>query len=407
MNRIKIGISIGDLNGIGLEVILKAVSDKRLLASCLPVIYGSSKVISYHKNTVQLEDFPLTVVENADELDNNAVNVINCWNENVRIALGQITEEGGRYAWESLERATADWTAGKIDALVTAPIHKKAMELVGFPHKGHTEYLAQKAGCADSLMLLVQDELRVGLATNHIPISQVAGNITRDRVLHKIEMFYTTLIRDFGIVRPKLAVLGLNPHAGDGGALGSEDLSEILPAVQAAQEKGWTVLGPYAADGFFGSGNFRHFDGILAMYHDQGLVPFKTLAFGGGVNYTAGLPLVRTSPDHGTGFDIAGQNAASPDSFLRALFLACDVVQQRADYKEMTDNPLVRTTIEQSDEAIADSDDHQDKHKHHKHRRQPFRQSQPFQQQQRKPQVQQQQTDKNAGRQQQPPAPED
>lgn len=376
MERVKLGITIGDINGIGLEVILKAVSDKRILSSCLPIIYGSSKVVSYHKNIVRLEEFPMTSVRDVDQLDENAVNVINCWNDNVRISLGQITEEGGHFAFQSLEFATKDWVEGKIDALVTAPIHKKAMQLVGFPYKGHTEYLTNKTGTNESLMLMVHDELRVGVATNHIPISEVSSRITKELVLRKIELFYKTLRMDFGVDRPKIAVLGLNPHAGDEGAIGSEDLEFILPAVQEAQAKGWTVLGPYPADGFFGSGNYRNFDGILAMYHDQGLVPFKTLAFGGGVNYSAGLPFIRTSPDHGTGYNIAGQNVATPDSFLKAMYLAIDIVQQRANYKEMTANPIVQTMIEQSDDEILSDEEYTERRSksHHKQRReqQPF-----------------------------------
>lgn len=372
MQRVKIGITIGDINGIGLEVILKAVCDRRILSFCIPVIYGSSKVVSYHKNIVRLEEFPISFVRDIHQLDENAVTVINCWNDNVRIALGQITEEGGQFALQSLECAVEDWKNGHIDALVTAPIHKKAMQLVGFPHKGHTEYLASKLNVQDSLMLMVQEELRVGLVTNHIPISEVAQRITKETVLRKIELFYQTLRSDFGIHQPKIAVLGLNPHAGDEGAIGMEDFEQIAPAVQAVQERGWKVWGPYSADGFFGSGNYRSFDGILAMYHDQGLVPFKTLSFGGGVNYTAGLPFVRTSPDHGTGFNIAGQNIASPDSFLKAMFLAADIVKQRADYADMTANRLIPTTIEQSEEEIlSDADDEaaqqQRQHKRNQH----------------------------------------
>jgi 4-hydroxythreonine-4-phosphate dehydrogenase len=357
-NRIKIGITVGDINGIGPEVILKTLEDKRLLSLCVPVVYGSSKVMSYHKNIVKLSEFNLNGVRSVDQIDPEQINVINCWNDNVRITLGQITEEGGRYAQLALDQAVEDLRMGYIDALVTGPINKKAMQLAGFPYSGHTEYLTDKMGMQESLMLMVSEDLRIGVVTNHVPIAEVASRITKERVLSKIQLLYDTLRMDFGIHRPKIAILGLNPHAGDEGAIGDEELNQIIPAIEQAKAKGYMAMGPYSADGFFRSGNYRHFDGILAMYHDQGLIPFKTLAPGPGVNYTAGLPFIRTSPDHGTAFGIVGQNIANHESLLNAIFLALDVVQNRSEYLDMTSNPMEPIQVDNfgEDEVIMDED---------------------------------------------------
>lgn len=357
--KLKIGISIGDINGIGLEVILKTLADKRILDWCVPVLYGSTKVASYHKNIIKVKDLTLHNINDIHGLNEAAVNVINCWIENVKITLGKCTAEGGKYAAFSLEQATEDLLAGHLDALVTAPINKKAMQLSGFEYPGHTEYLTAKSQAAESLMLMVNEDLRIGLVTNHIPVSQVASTITTELVFKKIEMMNQSLKMDFGIDKPAIAVLGLNPHAGDGGVLGSEEIDIILPAIELAKKKGILAIGPYAADGLFGSGNFSNFDGILAMYHDQGLVPFKALSFGSGVNFTAGLPIIRTSPDHGTGFDIAGKNTADFSSFRQALYLAMDSSRQRAEYLEMTGNPLKTVVVNDMDSSpddIVDND---------------------------------------------------
>lgn len=357
--KLKIGISIGDINGIGLEVILKTLADKRILDWCVPVLYGSTKVASYHKNIIKVKDLTLHNINDIHGLNEAAVNVINCWIENVKITLGKCTAEGGKYATFSLEQATEDLLAGHIDALVTAPINKKAMQLSGFEYPGHTEYLTAKSQATESLMLMVNEDLRIGLVTNHIPVSQVASTITTELVLRKIELMNQSLKMDFGIDKPAIAVLGLNPHAGDGGVLGSEEIDIILPAIELAKKKGILAIGPYAADGLFGSGNFSNFDGILAMYHDQGLVPFKALSFGSGVNFTAGLPVIRTSPDHGTGFDIAGKNTADFSSFRQALYLAMDSSRQRAEYLEMTGNPLKTVVVNDMDSSpddIVDND---------------------------------------------------
>jgi 4-hydroxythreonine-4-phosphate dehydrogenase len=356
MDKLKIGISIGDINGIGLEVILKTISNKQLLNLCVPVVYGSTKVVSYNKNIVEAE-FPFHVARSAEHLDMAQVNIINCWQENVNITLGKPTEEGGAFAKRSLEAATQDLKAGLIDALVTAPINKNAMQLANFEFPGHTEYLTHQLG-GKSLMLMIHDELRIGLATNHLPLKEVAASISKDLILKKIRTLETTLKVDFGLEKPTIAVLGLNPHAGDGGVLGDEELKIIKPAIMEAKEKGIMAMGPFPADAFFGSGQFRKFDAILAMYHDQGLVPFKTLSFGNGVNFTAGLSAVRTSPDHGTAYDIAGKNEANPDSFRSALYAAIDITRSRRRYQEWHANPLERRNLAgvTEDEEILEED---------------------------------------------------
>jgi 4-hydroxythreonine-4-phosphate dehydrogenase len=340
--KLKIGITSGDINGIGLEVILKTLAHPKFQEFCTPVIYGSSKVVSYHKNIVDLEEFQFQSLRNSDRLNPNKVNVVNCWEDNVNITLGKVTETGGKYAYLSLEEATNDLKERKIDALVTAPINKEAMQLAQFPYPGHTEYLTHRLGAKESLMLMVSDSLRIGLVTNHLPLSEVAAATTKELVLSKIKIFNESLRVDFGIERPTIAVLSLNPHAGDGGVIGDEEDKIIRPAVVESKKGGLLAMGPFAADGFFGSGQYKKFDGILAMYHDQGLVPFKTLSFGSGINFTAGLPFVRTSPDHGTGFSIAGKNAANPDSFRQALYLAIDIARNRSLYAEMTSDIVVK-----------------------------------------------------------------
>ncbi len=342
MDRLKIGISIGDINGIGLEVILKTLIDERITKLCTPIIYGSSKIVSYHKNIVSLPDFQYQSIRSGDQSEPNKINIVNCWNDSVNITLGKVTDIGGQYAFKSLEAAVKDLKAGVIDALVTAPIHKKAMQLADFPFPGHTEYITQELGGKESLMFLVSDGMKVGLVTNHTPVKDVAAQITKGKILEKIKIMQETLHIDFAIEKPTIAVLGLNPHAGDEGVIGEEEINIIRPAIEEAKKKGVMAFGPFPADGFFGSGQYNKYDGILAMYHDQGLVPFKALSFGTGVNYTAGLVGVRTSPDHGTAFDIAGKNEADPASFRKALFTAIDIARNRYEYTEMHANPLVR-----------------------------------------------------------------
>ncbi len=344
MEKLKIGITVGDINGVGLEVILKTLNHKKIADIVTPVIYGSSKVVSYHKNIVGIESLRFQQISDISRVYNGRLNVINCWQESVNISLGQATEMSGKYAFMSLECAVADLKKGDIDALVTAPINKEAMKMADFPFVGHTEYLTSHLGSTDSLMLMVHDNLRVGLVTNHLPLGEVANSITKAAILSKLRIFSETLKMDFGIERPSIAVLSLNPHASDGGVIGNEEEKVIRPAiVEVKKKKGMLVNGPFSVDGFFGSGQFTKYDGILAMYHDQGLGPFKTLASGRGVNFTAGLMGIRTSPDHGTAFDLAGKNEADPTSFRQALFLAMDIARHRKEYLEMHENVLVKT----------------------------------------------------------------
>ncbi|HMQ49094.1 MAG TPA: 4-hydroxythreonine-4-phosphate dehydrogenase PdxA [Saprospiraceae bacterium] len=359
MEKLKIGISIGDINGIGLEIILKTLSQSALLQHCTPIIYGSSKVVSYHKNIVG-EDCEFHSLREGEKFHFDKVNVVNCWQENVNITLGKASEIGGQYAWRSLDAAVKSLKRKEIDALVTAPINKEAMNMAGFPFPGHTEYLTKELGSHSSLMFLVNDEIRIGLATNHLPVSEIASHLTKEGIIQKVQMMHESLKMDFGLERPTIAVLGLNPHAGDGGTIGLEEEQIIRPAIVECKKKGMMVMGPFPADGFFGSGQYKKFDAILAMYHDQGLIPFKLLAFGSGVNYTAGLSHVRTSPDHGTAFDLAGKNAADPSSFRQALFLAIDIAQSRNDYADMHKNALVKRDkpkeVEEEDEMVYEED---------------------------------------------------
>jgi 4-hydroxythreonine-4-phosphate dehydrogenase len=342
MSNIIVGITCGDINGIGLEVILKALAVRGVLSKTKTVLYSNTKVVAYHKNIIIQENIQFNTIQQPSEAQAGRINIINCWQDNVNITLGKATEESGKCAFDALERAVKDFKSGDIDALVTAPIHKKAMQMANFPFVGHTEYITQETKAKDSLMLMVSDSLRVGVVTNHTAIKDVAAAITRERVLRKIMILSETLRIDFGIGRPTIAVLGLNPHAGDEGAIGKEDDAIIRVAIEDAKQKGVLAFGPYPADGFFGSGQYHKFDGILAMFHDQGLVPFKLLSFGEGVNYTAGLASVRTSPDHGTAYDIAGKGEADESSIIKALHLAVDIVNNRNEYLDQHANSLVR-----------------------------------------------------------------
>lgn len=337
-DKIVVGISIGDLNGIGIEVILKAFQDKRMLEFCTPVLFGATKVVSYHKKALNLE-VPVHGITNIDQINPNKINILNIWKEEVKIDLGKATKESGTYAAKSLEAATNHLKENKVDVLITAPINKENIQSDSFNYPGHTEYLEANLE-GKSLMILLTDELRIGLITGHIPLAKVAETITPELIKEKVDKMHESLKRDFGIVKPKIAVLSLNPHCGDNGVIGKEDDEIIKPTVQEIATSGKLVFGPYAADGFFGSKTYKQFDGVLATYHDQGLAPFKALSFGKGVNFTAGLNHVRTSPDHGTGYDIAGKNLANSSSFTEALFTALQVFNCRNDYKEITKNPL-------------------------------------------------------------------
>ncbi|TAH27109.1 MAG: 4-hydroxythreonine-4-phosphate dehydrogenase PdxA [Cytophagales bacterium] len=325
MDKPIIGITLGDFNGIGPEVILKTLSDNRITKICTPVVYGSNKILSKYKKILHIEEINFHIIKSIDQLSPKKVNVLNCWEDDLEIQPGDITQEAGRCAFLSLSKATDDVIAKKTDAIVTAPINKKNIQSSEFNFPGHTEYFASKANLNDNLMLLVTENLRVGVATGHIPLTEIAGQLTKEKISSKINIFYQTLKKDFQILKPKIAILGVNPHAGESGLLGNEEQNILLPMIEEFKNKGMLVYGPFPADGFFGSGDFSKFDGILAMYHDQGLIPFKTLAFEQGVNYTAGMPFIRTSPDHGTAYSMSGKGIASESSFREALYLAIDI----------------------------------------------------------------------------------
>jgi 4-hydroxythreonine-4-phosphate dehydrogenase len=338
--KITVGISNGDVNGIGMEIIIKTLADNRVFDYCTPIVYGQTKIASFHRKTLSVHDFNFNVIKDASQAAVKRPNIINCWEEDVKIDLGLANETGGKYAFLSLENAVNDLVAGKIDALVTAPINKHNIQNENFNFAGHTEYIQTKANAADSLMFLISDDLKVGVVTGHVPVNGIAAKVTKEAILSKLAIMNQSLKDDFWLQKPKIAVLGLNPHAGDNGLIGAEELETIIPSIKEANDKGIFAFGPYPADGFFANGAYLKFDAVLAMYHDQGLIPFKHIAFHNGVNFTAGLPVVRTSPDHGTGYDIAGKNLASEASFREALFTAINIVQRRRETKELNSNPL-------------------------------------------------------------------
>ena len=339
---IRVGITHGDINGIGYEVILKTFSDIRIADLCTPIIYGSSKIAAYHRKVLEMQPVNISVINQAEDAGVNRINIINCADEESKVELGKSTEIAGEAAFKALEAACNDLKRGVIDVLVTAPINKHNIQNDQFHFPGHTEYLEEVFGVSGkkALMILMSNNLRVALVTGHLPLSEVVQNITKEDIKSKLSVFNQSLKQDFGIIKPRIAVLALNPHAGDNGLLGKEEETIIIPAMEEMDKQGVLSFGPYAADGFFGSQNNDKFDGVLAMYHDQGLAPFKALAMEEGVNYTAGLPIVRTSPAHGTAYDIAGKNIASEDSFRQALYTALDIYRCRKFYKEATVNPL-------------------------------------------------------------------
>lgn len=338
--KLKIGISIGDVNGIGLEVIIKSLAEPKVLEYFTPIVYGHSKVSSFHRKAIGHQDFNFQIVIDAEQAKPRRANMINCWNEDVKITLGEQNDIGGKYAFLSLERATEDLIAGKIDALVTAPINKQNIQQEGFDFPGHTEYLQNRTQTEDVLMLMICDDLKIGVVTGHLPVREIAANITQEKIASKLNILHRSLKTDFWIQKPKIAVLGLNPHAGDQGLIGTEDEEIIRPTIDKLRNEGMLCFGPYAADAFFAGDTYTQFDGVLAMYHDQGLIPFKHIARRSGVNYTAGLPVVRTSPDHGTGYDISGKGIASANSFREALFLANHIVKKRREQEKLTEKPL-------------------------------------------------------------------
>jgi len=325
----RIGITLGDLNGIGPEVIIKALADHRLLNLMTPVIYGSTKVLSFYRKLMNLEEFNYSQVKTKGQFFPKAINVVNCWEDMIEINPGQPSRQTAKAALISLKRAVEEVKEGLIDGFVTGPIDKNTIHGEEFPFQGHTEYLTQEFNAGESLMLMVGNDLRVGLVTEHIPVKEISSFITRERVELKIRLMEFTLKKDFLISKPKIAVLGLNPHAGDEGLLGNEEIDVIKPVIQDLKSKGKLIFGPFPADGFFASGQHSKYDGIVAMYHDQGLVAFKTLSFESGINYTAGLPYVRTSPDHGTAYGLAGKNLASEGSMRQAMYVACDIIKNR------------------------------------------------------------------------------
>lgn len=337
-NKVVVGISQGDLNGIGLEIILKTLMEPGLSEICVPVLFSSQKTVSYWRKTLNLEEFNFNPLRDFNQIHSKKPNVFICYEEEVNIEIGKATPISGKYAKISLEMATQALLDKHIDVLVTAPIHKHNMQEAGFAYPGHTEYLGEKLG-GTPLMLLCSNDLRVALVTTHVPIKNVSENITTEKVLSKITQLHQTLQKDFGIRKPKIAVLGLNPHAGENGAIGDDEIKSIIPAINKAKET-MMVYGPYSADGFFGNNTQTQFDGVLAMYHDQGLIPFKTLAFNSGVNYTAGLNYIRTSPDHGTAYEIAGKDIADASSFKEAVYAAIDIYRTRNLNEEITKNPL-------------------------------------------------------------------
>lgn len=346
-NKITVGITQGDGNGIGYEVIIKALADQRILDSFTPVIYGSSKIFGFYRKLIHnLDPMDTYVINSAKDARIRKINILNCLPDNVYVEPGQSTPESAKAAITSLERAVADLKAGDIDVLVTAPINKRAMSKEGFGFTGHTEYLKHEFGVSDVAMFMISDQLKIGVVTGHIPLKDVPGSISQEKILTKLRLMNSSLKRDFGVTKPKIAVLGLNPHCGDDGLLGDEEETIIAPAVKAANDEGIMAFGPYSPDGFFGLANYSKFDATLAMYHDQGLAPFKALDFDDGVNFTAGLPVVRTSPDHGTAYSMAGRDEADPMSMMSSIYAAIDIFKHRIAYDRLQAGKMHERALE-------------------------------------------------------------
>ena len=345
--KIMVGITHGDVNGISYEVIIKSLNDNRIGELFTPVIYGLSKVLSFHRKNLGANDFNYKIVNNAQQAYQKKINIVNISNEEIKIEYGKSTKEAGESAYKALEYACKDLKNDKIQALVTAPLNKANIQSDKFNFSGHTEYLTSFFGAEASLMLMVHNEIRIGTVTGHIPIKDVASTITQDIITKKIDVLNQSLEQDFNIQRPKIALLSLNPHAGDKGLIGNEDDDIVIPAIKQAKDKGYLVYGPFSADGYFGSGAYKDYDATLAMYHDQGLIPFKTLAFEGGVNYTAGLSIIRTSPAHGTAYDKAGKNISSSEAMRQAIYLAIDIFRNRQAYEKRNLNPLPTGLMEE------------------------------------------------------------
>ena len=349
--KIRVGITHGDINGVGYEVILKAFSDPTMLELCTPIIYGSPKVAAYHRKAMDIQT-TFSIVNSRADIQDGRVNILNCTEDELKVELTKPTAEAGKAALSALEKALQDYREGVFDVLVTAPINKHTIQSDTFHFPGHTEYIEERVGKGEKvLMILLKDDFRVALVTGHIPVSEISRTLTKELIMEKMAIFHRSLKQDFGIDSPRIAVLSLNPHAGDEGLIGTEEQIVIIPAMQEMMAKGVLCFGPYPADGFMGSGNYAHFDGILAMYHDQGLAPFKALAMDEGVNFTAGLPIVRTSPAHGTAYDIAGQGIASEDSFRQAIYVALDVFRNRQIEREINARPLRKQYYEKRDDS--------------------------------------------------------
>jgi len=343
MSKIKVGISIGDLNGIGLETIIKTFKDNRVMDFCTPIIFGSSKVAAIHRKTLEMQDFNFNIINDIKEAHPKKANLLNIWKQEVEIKFGEATTTSGEHAFDSLKQATQALKDKQIDVLVTAPINKASIQEKVSGFIGHTEFL-QGNFDGESLMIMISEAMKIAFVTGHVPLTEVKKAITPENILAKTEKLNNSLIQDFGIRKPKIAILGLNPHAGEEGMLGSEENDIISPAIKKMKENGVMAFGPYPADSFFTPKNLNSFDGILSMYHDQGLTAFKTLSFSEGINYTAGLNIVRTSPVHGTAYEIAGKAVADETSFREALFLACQIHKKRSEFKELNDNPLAFKT---------------------------------------------------------------
>lgn len=349
--KIRVGITHGDINGVGYEVILKAFADSTMFDLCTPIVYGSPKVAAYHRKAVELQT-SFSIINTAEEAQEGKLSILACTEDELKVELSKPSAEAGKAALDALERALADYKEGLIDVLVTAPINKHSIQSDEFHFPGHTEYIEERVGEGEkALMILMKDDFRVALVTGHLPVKDISAALTKELIMEKMEIFNRSLKQDFNIGCPRIAVFSLNPHAGDNGLLGTEETEVIIPAMKEMQAKGVQCFGPYPADGFMGSGNFTHFDGILAMYHDQGLAPFKALAMDEGVNYTAGLPIVRTSPAHGTAYDIAGQGVATEDSFRQAIYTAIDVYRNRAIEKQIHARPLRKQYYEKRDDS--------------------------------------------------------
>jgi 4-hydroxythreonine-4-phosphate dehydrogenase len=336
----RIGITTGDINGIGIELIIKAFSEHRLLDFVTPIIFASNKVVNYYKNLIADSHMQYSGTKDLNNLNPKGINIFTCWDDEVSVTPGVMNDIGGKYGVRSLMVATQCLKDGQLDGLLTNPIHKKNAQSHDFNYSGHTPFLKDKFGAKDVVMMMCSDHLRVALLTEHVPVSEIAKHVTQDQIISKLRIINESLIKDFGIDRPKMAVLGLNPHAGDSGLIGKEEETIILPAIEKLKNEGMLVYGPYSADAFFARQHDLQFDCTLAMYHDQGLIPFKSIAFHHGVNFTAGLPIIRTSPDHGTAYDIAGKNLASPDSFREAVYAAIDIYRNRKMHAEMSADPL-------------------------------------------------------------------